>query len=467
MVRCLHRIGPRAQRVDLDRQGRVGFRRLRRAGRSYLPGPSHRPPRRLRRTDAPTSAAGDFDRHHRCANRARARRLRRDRAPDPRQVADGHPRRRLQSRHRRRTRGGTVRDTLAGKLPGLPVETGHVMWSWSEPELQRLGSFLADRGLCGPTVTAQAIGDGHSNLTFLVSDGHSKMVVRRPPPPPLPPGAHDVLREARLLAALARTDVPTPRVLATVAAGELLDVPVFVMDFVDGTVITESTPAPSDDERLRRRIGESLVDTLAALHNVDWVDVGLGDFGKPDGFNARQLRRMRSLIAADGAVPSSFAPLDEWLHAHVPPESATSVVHNDFRVGNMIVDIGTGLVVAVLDWELATIGDPLADLGYLLTSYPVAGEPLVPTSAMGTAVLEPGYPGRAELLDRYADRTGADVSSVNWYATFAMYKLAALYEYSRRRFRSGVGDPYYADPDLVTSFLAAGERLAADDSTLT
>jgi aminoglycoside phosphotransferase (APT) family kinase protein len=341
------------------------------------------------------------------------------------------------------------------------------MWSWSERQLQQLGHFLADQGLCGPAVTAQAIGDGHSNLTFLVSDGHSRMVVRRPPPPPLPPGAHDVLREARLLTALETTDVPTPRVRAIAAAGELLDVPVFVMDFVDGVVITESTPAPSDDEQLRRRIGESLVDTLAALHKVAWRESGLGDFGKPDGFNARQLRRMRSLIAVDGNVPRAFAALDDWLHAHLPTESGTAIVHNDFRIGNMIVDITTGCVTAVLDWELATIGDPLADLGYLLTSYPVAGEPLVPTSAMGTAVLEPGYPGRTELLDRYADCTGADVSGVNWYATLAMYKLAALYEYSRRRFESGVGDPYYADPALVSAFLNAGERLAAEDSALT
>jgi aminoglycoside phosphotransferase (APT) family kinase protein len=341
------------------------------------------------------------------------------------------------------------------------------MWTWSGAELERLGHFLAARDLCHPSVTAEAIGDGHSNLTFLVGDGQKRVVVRRPPPPPLPPGAHDVLREARLLTALERSDVPTPRVLATVAAGELLDVPVFVMDFVDGTVITESTPAPSDDERLRRRIGESLVDTLAALHNVDWVEVGLGDFGKPDGYNARQLRRMRSLIAVDGAVPGSFVALDDWLHANVPPESGASIVHNDFRIGNMIMDTGSGCVAAVLDWELATIGDPLADLGYLLASYPVQGEPLVPTSAMGTAVLEPGYPGRTELLRLYTERTGADVSGVNWYATLAMYKLAALYEYSRRRYESGVGDPYYADPGLVSSFLAAGERLAASDSALT
>jgi aminoglycoside phosphotransferase (APT) family kinase protein len=340
-----------------------------------------------------------------------------------------------------------------------------MMWFWTCEQLERLGAFLAGRGLCGPAVTAHAIGDGHSNLTFLVSDGDSAVVVRRPPPPPLPPGAHDVLREARLLTALAESDVPAPRVLATAAAGELLDVPVFVMDFVEGTVITESTPAPSDDLGLRRRIGESLIDTLAALHRVPWRDVGLGDFGKPEGFNARQLRRMRSLIALDGTVPRSFTPLDEWLHAHVPPESASAIVHNDFRIGNMIVDLEKGGVAAVLDWELATIGDPLADLGYLLTSYPAAGERLVPTAAMGTAVLEPGYPSRAELLDQYADRTGADLSNVDWYAALAMYKLAALYEYSRRRYEDGVGDPYYADPGQVAAFLTAGEQLAANALT--
>jgi aminoglycoside phosphotransferase (APT) family kinase protein len=333
-------------------------------------------------------------------------------------------------------------------------------WFWSCNQLEQLGGFLAERGLCGPTVTAEAIGDGHSNLTFLVSDGDTRVVVRRPPPPPLPPGAHDVMREAKLLTALAETDVPTPRVLATAAAGELLDVPLFVMDFVDGTVITESTPAPGDDAGLRRRIGESLVDTLAALHCVAWREVGLDDFGKPEGFNTRQLRRMRSLIAIDGSIPKPFVPLDDWLLSHAPPESAISIVHNDFRIGNMIIDLTAGGVAAVLDWELATIGDPLADLGYLLASWPVQGEPVVPTAAMGTAVLETGYPSRAALLDRYADRTGADLSGLNWYAALAMFKLAALYEYSRTRFEDGVGDPYYADPELVPAFLTAGERLA-------
>jgi aminoglycoside phosphotransferase (APT) family kinase protein len=341
------------------------------------------------------------------------------------------------------------------------------MWSWSEGELKRLGRFLADHDLCRAPITAQPIGDGHSNLTFLVSDGYSQVVVRRPPPPPLPSGAHDVLREGKLLMALSQTDVPTPAVLATAKAGELLDVPVLVMQFVDGSVITESTPAPPHETRLRGRIGESLVDTLAELHNVPWLEVGLSEFGKPEGFNARQLRRMRSLVAVDDCLPATFVELDEWLDAHLPLESKTAIVHNDFRIGNTIVNVSTGSVAGVLDWELATIGDPLADLGYFLTSYPILGEPLVPTSAMGTAVLEAGYPSRRALLERYANRAHADVSGVNWYAALAMYKLAALYEYSRRRFEEGVGDAYYADTGLVGSFLAAGEKLTAKDSALT
>jgi aminoglycoside phosphotransferase (APT) family kinase protein len=336
-----------------------------------------------------------------------------------------------------------------------------MMWTWSPDLLEVLGRFLCDRGVCGADVTATAIGDGHSNLTFLVSDGRQRVVVRRPPPPPLPPGANDVLREARFMSALADTDVAVPRVLATAAPDELLDVPVVVMEFVDGAVITERTPAPADDVELRRRIGDSLVDTLAALHSVRLRDVGLDGFGKPEGYNERQLRRMRSLISVNGDVPPAFADLSDWLDAHLPEESGTAVVHNDFRIGNTVVDTTHGRVAAVLDWELASIGDPLADLGYLLACYPVAGEPVVPTAAMGTAVLEAGYPDRTALLDRYADRTGADVSGVSWYAALAMYKLAALYEYSRRRFVDGVGDPYYDNPDFVPSFLRAGEALTA------
>ncbi len=334
-------------------------------------------------------------------------------------------------------------------------------WCWSPAELVRLGTYLAERGLCGPAVTAQAVGDGHSNLTYLVSDGQRRVVVRRPPPPPTPPGAHDVLREARLVAALQDTQVPVPHVLATAGAGEILDVPVVVTEFVDAVVITEQTPASLGTPEIRRQIARSMVDTLADLHGIDWHGCGLGDFGKPVGFNARHLRRVCAMVAdAGGSLPATFIPLADRLARSVPAETGEAILHNDFRIGNlMVAHTAPGRVVAVLDWELATIGDPLADLGYFLASYPQRGESLTPTAAMGTAVLEDGFPTRDELLARYSSRTGSDAKGVNWYCALAQFKLAALYEYGRRRAVAGHGDPYFGDPALVDSFLRAGEVL--------
>jgi aminoglycoside phosphotransferase (APT) family kinase protein len=338
-----------------------------------------------------------------------------------------------------------------------------VSWTWSPDEFARLGRLLDERGLCGPQVTADAVGDGHSNLTYLVSDGERRVVVRRPPPPPVPAGAHDVVREARLVAALADSAVPVPRVLAVVETGDILDVPLVVTEFVDAVVITDVTPAPLDDPATRRAIAYSVTDTLADLHSVDWRGCGLGDFGKPVGFNSRHLRRVSALVADDaGELPEQFAGLADWLQQHTPPESGAAIVHNDFRLGNMMVARDRpGRVAAVLDWELATIGDPLFDLGYFLSSYPQPGEPLTPTARMGTAVFEAGYPTRGELLARYCERTGADPAMVAWYSALAQFKLAALYEYGRRRAGTTGGDPYYADPALVASFLQAGEALTA------
>lgn len=210
-------------------------------------------------------------------------------------------------------------------------------------------------------------------------------------------------------------------------------------------MVTTSTPPALAGER--RAIGESLVDTLAALHAVDWRAAGLGDLGRPEGFNRRHLRRIRGLV--DDGV---FAPLHTWLEENAPSESGATIVHNDYRLGNVILGDGPpGRVMAVLDWELATIGDPLFDVGYLLASYPEPGEPLVPTAALGSAVLEPGWPTRAELAARYAAATGRDLADLRWYTVLALWKLAVLFAYSRRR---GV-DPYYDDPALVASFLDA------------
>jgi aminoglycoside phosphotransferase (APT) family kinase protein len=326
-------------------------------------------------------------------------------------------------------------------------------WDWTPDSRARLGKFLAGKGICGPNVTTRRIGDGHSNLTYLVSDGATSLVVRRPPPPPTPPGAHDMLREARLIGALAATPVPVPQVLATAEAGEVIDVPCYAMSYAEGPVVTSLTPAPLDRAATRREIGEDLVDVLVELHAVDWEGAGLT--GRPEGFNRRHLASVGRLVADD--PPAGFAELHDWLAAHVQPESGATIVHNDFRIGNVVLAPDRpGRVAAVLDWELATVGDPLFDLGYFLASVPETSV-RTPTEELGTAMLEDGYLTRAELAERYARRTGRDLASLDWYSALSQWKLAALYEYQRRR---GT-DSYYDDPALVASFVAAGMELTS------
>jgi aminoglycoside phosphotransferase (APT) family kinase protein len=335
-------------------------------------------------------------------------------------------------------------------------------WDWDEKSRASLEAFLRDRDLVEGTIETRAIGDGHSNLTYLVSDGERRVVVRRPPPPPLPAGANDMLREARFVAGLADSPVPVPRVLAVSPANEVLDVPFYVMSFADGPVVTTATPAPLDNPNSRRDVGMSLVDRLADLHAVDWQAAGLGDLGRPDGFNERHLRRMSRLVAdADGRPPEEFAAIETWLAAHAPAEAGASIIHNDFRIGNVVLaPDNPGRVHAVLDWELATIGDPLFDLGYFLMTVPQRGEPLTPTGRLGTAMLEDGYPGRDELAARYAERTGRSLATLPWYSALALWKLAVLYEYSARRAATGDGDEYYADSSQVPEFLEAAHRAA-------
>lgn len=324
-------------------------------------------------------------------------------------------------------------------------------WDWSPSDLAALERFLGATGL-----ETRRIGDGHSNLTYLVTGPGTRVVVRRPPPPPLPPGAHDVLREARMVAGVAGHGVPVPDVLGTAEAGEVIDAPLYVMSHVNGPVVTTETPESLRGER--RAIAESFVDTLAALHVIDPRAAGLDGMGRPEGFNARHLRRMRQLL---DPYPPEWSDLDTWLHVRVPPESGAAIVHSDYRLGNVILAPDPpGTVAAVLDWELATIGDPLADVGYLLATWPESGEPVNPVAAMGTAALEPGWPTRDDLIDRYAAATGRDLSDVRWFTVLALWKLAVLFEYNHRRAVAGGGDPYYADPALVGSFLDAARTLA-------
>ncbi len=335
-------------------------------------------------------------------------------------------------------------------------------WDWSADDRAALQRFLEEHDVCKGPITVRRIGDGHSNLTFAVSDGRKTVVVRRGPVPPVPPGAHDMLREARLLTALSATDVPVPDVLAVSPGGDVIDVPFYVMSHLPGEIITVTTPPALSGPGDRRRIGEALVDTLATIHAVDWRAAGLGDIGRPDDFNRRHVDRMNRLVADEaGCPPPVFVPITNWLREHVPLESGDAVVHNDYRIGNVMFAAGPPVrVLGVLDWELATVGDPLFDVGYFLASYPEPGQAMTPTTAFSAAVLEPGYLTRQALAERYESRTGRDLGNLTWYVALSLWKLAVLYEYGRRRAQAGSGDPYYSDPALVRSFLAEAHRIA-------
>ncbi len=301
-----------------------------------------------------------------------------------------------------------------------------------------LESFLDDHGLGHGPVSATPIGDGASNLTYLVERRGARVVLRRPPPPPLPPSAHDVVREARIQLGLAPAGVRVPRVLAVCEDDSILGVPFYLMEELGGTVLSgEELPSALDNSEQRRRLGEELLDGLVQLHAVDWEAAGL-TIGKPTGYLERQLRRWAGLWEVNATRELNLVvELGERLAATMPESPPSTVVHGDYRLGNVMVgNRAPARLVGILDWEMATIGDPLADLGYLVVSWSEPGadpHPLLLT----TVTQRPGFPTRAELINRYAERTGRDTSALDWYQAFALWKAAVFCEAIYKRFLRG------------------------------
>ncbi|WP_448256009.1 phosphotransferase family protein [Microbacterium aurum] len=338
----------------------------------------------------------------------------------------------------------------------MPAFPGSVA-AQAEGEASAITRFLSERGICGESARVRPIGDGHSNLTYLADDGARRVVVRRPPSAASGRG-YDVLREARILAGLAGSTVPVPRVLA-VSGGGVLDVPFLVMSFVEGEVITARTPPPLDNPESRAGISRSLVDTLVDIHGSDWSGTGLRTGSGP--FNERHLARVNAIASgASGEAPTRFRPIAAWLASHAPRDSGQVLLHNDYRLGNVLVGSHdeSGRISAVLDWELSGVGDPLADLAYLVGSIPGGDLPSTPVREMGAAMLEEGYLDRDGTRDAYADATGRDLSDLTWHLVLAQFKLAALYEFSFQRVRRDPGgDGHFRDRRLVDLFLDAAE----------
>ncbi|HEX7290824.1 MAG TPA: phosphotransferase family protein [Conexibacter sp.] len=321
-----------------------------------------------------------------------------------------------------------------------------------------LAAFLDAHDLApgdGP-LEAEPVGEGHSNVTYLVRRGGDEVVLRRPPRPPLPPSAHDVLREARLLRAVENQPVRTPRVLATCDDEAVIGAPFYVMEKVAGDVITTRVPPALATPEQRRRIADELIDALVEVHAVDWQACGLDGYGRPTGYLDRQLRRFGGLWEHNKT--REIATLDRvtrWLVERKPESGPATIVHGDYRLGNAMFASGApARLTAIFDWELATIGDPLADVGYLTATYAQAGDPETNFTRFAVTT-EDGFPTRGELIARYEERSGRSMSSVAWYATLALWKAAIFLEGSYKRLLSGTtDDPFFKLLDAGVPALA-------------
>jgi aminoglycoside phosphotransferase (APT) family kinase protein len=302
---------------------------------------------------------------------------------------------------------------------------------------------------------------GHSNETFFVRRSGREWVLRRPPHGAFLPTAHDVLREYRVLAALEGTAVRAPRPVLACEDPSVIGASFYVMEKVEGLVPRTSLPPGLETEGERRRVAEELVDALVEIHAVDWQAAGLEGWGRPTGYLERQLRRWGGQLELASRFTRPLPDLvraAQWLAERLPASSPSTIVHGDYKLDNVIVAAeAPARVRAVLDWEMSTIGDPLADVGYLLSSWRQPEDP--PDAVLAEQVdltRAPGFPGRAELAERYRARSGRDTGDLTWYVVLAIWKLAILLEGSYARHLAGAtDDPFFAELEEGVPALAS------------
>lgn len=295
--------------------------------------------------------------------------------------------------------------------------------------LDVLSRFLDEHGIGAGPIAWKRIGEGQSNVTYLLRRGGTDVVLRRGPRPPLPKSTHDMLREAKIQRILGTVGVATPPILAVCADESLLGVPFYVMEFVDGHIVTDSIPPRFASAGGRRRLSELTVETLAALHGIQVGGEPLSSLGRPDGYLQRQVTRFTGLwsVSSTRNLPQVHE-LSGWLAAHLPVSQRASVVHGDYRLGNiMFAAEDEPRVSAVLDWEMATLGDPLADLGYLTATWSVDGAPPSPMELSPVTAM-PGFLDRDGLIDYYVALTGIDATALPWYQALALWKASIFSE---------------------------------------
>jgi aminoglycoside phosphotransferase (APT) family kinase protein len=299
------------------------------------------------------------------------------------------------------------------------------------------GWFEAHAPEVAPPLTFELIAGGRSNLTYRVTDtaGHA-WVLRRPPLGQVLATAHDMGREHRIISALAGTDVPVAPTIGLCTDESVNGAPFYVMDFVDGLVARSAEASRTLSVEARTHAGHQIADVLARIHAVDPAAVGLGDLGRTEGYIERQLRRWYKQW--ENSKTRELPVVDEVhdaLAARIPEQGPAAIVHGDYRLDNCLLE-PDGTIAAVLDWELCTLGDPLADVGLLLVYWSDRGD--ATSALMETSTALDGFPSRAELIGRYAAASGRDVSGVGYYRAFGYWKLACILEGVYARYRGGV-----------------------------
>jgi aminoglycoside phosphotransferase (APT) family kinase protein len=310
--------------------------------------------------------------------------------------------------------------------------------------------------------TADIIAGGQSNITAHLADADGReFVVRRPPLHGVLPTAHDMGREHRIIEALGPTPVPVPEALAFCADPEVIGAPFYVMSYVAGIVLHDLVTVEAElDHAARAHSGESLVDALVALHAVDVDAVGLGDLARRDELIARQLKRWHAQFeASKTADVPAVDRVHGVLQSRIPEQRESTIVHGDFRLGNCVVD-DQGEILAVLDWEICTLGDPRADVGYILATWAEPGDPLRADDHNPT--LAPGFTTRAALLERYAEQSGRDVEAIPYFVAFSFWRLACILEGVLSRIISGARGDADVDVDYFRRRVNSCAQLAEE-----
>jgi len=330
---------------------------------------------------------------------------------------------------------------------------------------QGLARFLRDQKLSdGKSLTTKNISFGHSNEVHLISFDGKSWALRRPPRGPLLPTAHDVLREYRVLKALQATNVPIPRVYAACEDPQYIGAPFYLMEHLKGHVI-RSPNVPSsevsfaDTPAKRRAVSEGMIDLLVALEAVVYRAVGLEKFGRPDGYIERQLKRWTDQLARTLPLTRPLPIMEkirDWLASHIPPPQPPTIVHGDFKLDNVMWrDTDAPKAIALFDWEMSTIGDPIADIGWMLTYWTETTDTDLHRSVVSSMNPDPGYLSRAEMIALYEKKSGRAMNNINFYQAFALFKLAIILEGSYSRHLSGqADDPIFATYDVRVPAIA-------------